>query len=362
MDRTLRSTVIAAALILSLGSCAAPEPSPTASPTPEPTAAPADEALAPAPVLDLECEDLLDAASADALLAQPATAAGSPALSGLPSWAGSAYDYALQQLGGLSCVRGNGEASRTAAGRNPAWSGIELKVLPEASEGWQLFAANYSPDSPSEALVSCQPDGPSLSCGVDALVGTTWVQIVAAGLPADGEEGIRSLLATVSTSVSQAAVLESSWSPPADGIPVSGDCQSLLTAEQVATVGGEPTSGAEHPGGGWSLDATSWVMLDAMPCSFGAPSTEPSGLPAIDWLPGGEWAWNDRAPAGDPVEVSGRGTDAAVVSCSDEICTLDLLAASNWVQVSQSMIDADADAARADLGAYAQLIIDNVRG
>ena len=55
----------------------------------------------------------------------------------------------------------------------------------------------------------------------------------------------------------------------------------------------------------------------------------------MEALPGGEWAWNLAKPAGEPLMVSGL-TRPAMLSCTDEVCDIDLLVGRNWFRATSS--------------------------
>lgn len=368
LHSALPSFAIAAAVLLALAGCApqpaaAPTPAPTSTPTPTPT--PARVVAVPATVLGRDCPDLLDASAAAQITGGDVSLLDEPAAAELPVRAGSLSEYNVVQLGGLSCEWSNGETRYVKQSTNPAYSGLTITMLPGAEEQWPRFRDYYTVvDDQQIGCVGSAEGLPTPECRLNALlVDDVWVRIEAIGAGVT-EQRTTALAESLRQQLGAATRTELAWAPPADAEPVTGDCEQLLTAAQVRDAVGAPELFAQQPHGGWSQMASTWLMLDAIPCSFNA-ATSDFGYGGIDWLPGGEWAWEQAAPEGETIELADPvGTDAAVTQCDETGCTVHVLVASNWVQLQLYAGDTPAPTTPLAEAApvLAQQIVDNVRG
>jgi hypothetical protein len=307
------------------------------------------------------------AAEVAALVSLDDVTARTPARGQLPAWAGSHFDHAVSHLGGLSCAWNDEQDPRLGDRYAEGWVGLDVRVLPASEAAWQRSMAFHDGTPPP----NCREETAGYRCDADGSVDTTWIQVSFGGLDAstegEAQAAAQHLLDRVAERVTAAGPQTSTWTPPTDSVVVAGSCEQLLTSAQVAEISGAEDVGFETPHGGWSLDAASWQMLNAMPCVFSTAATvDQTDMPRIGWLPAGEWAWEATPPTGEPVTLTtAQGTDAAVTRCAEDSCELDLLVASNWVTVvisKEPEAAFDADRAVAHLAAYTEAITGNVRG
>jgi hypothetical protein len=130
-----------------------------------------------------------------------------------------------------------------------------------------------------------------------------------------------------------------------------------------------------EPSGGWSIQAGARVNADAVGCVLQF-SDEDSVPGVVQWLRGGEWAYDAAAGfeawgANAPAAITGLASgDRARIRCTDPttavyegqaVCTVDLELGGNWIQVVYEPVDGDHAAAPARAGALA-LAADIVAG
>jgi hypothetical protein len=277
--------------------------------------------------------------------------------------------YALPQLGGLNCYWSNGEAERNETGNpNPVYAALHLLVLPNATPEDRLGLGDSE---------GCTDPDAGLTCTLDRVVGDHWLFVQAEGVDAGTHDEAVSMVTPLfdflKNTVGSAEARTSDWDPPADSIPLTGECDDLIDGVTITGVFGTETPiGIGRSGGGWSLEAAAWARVGAMPCIMLFEDAD-IGVGHITWLPGGDWALEAAASA-DIVEIEeSEGDDRLSVSCgptpSGESCSADLAVGHNWVRVTTYPPDADASPAHAQAVAprdsavaVAEAILENLRG
>lgn len=362
--------IVAAVLVGCTPTPGGPPPaSPSAdSPSPSPvTTGIAADVVVPQPVLDIDCPGL---ASAGAITAAFGATVHSvdPLITQALSTTTVPDAYVLQTLGGITCEWNNGVPFVGVPGPTP-YVGAQLAILPHAASQWATYLANHE-----EAGVFCTTSDPQLYCESEQLIGTTWVSLVMQGVVSEAQA--HTLAASVVAVVTAAGPGAAAWTPPS-GTGTFGDCASLLTPAQA--VAAMHVTGATiiftQPAGGWSIQAGARVNADAVGCLLQF-SDEDSVPAVVEWLRGGEWAYDAAAGFNEwgtnaPATIAGLASgDRARVRCTDPttslyegqaICTVDLELGGNWIQVVYEPVDGDHAAADPRAGALA-LAADIVAG
>ena len=289
----------------------------------------------PIAFLDIACGDILDEDALSNLFAssvelQPFVTNNELALNTGP------ISYALQQLGGIECEWSNGQPARDEVQTaNPEYVGATLRVFPDAAEEWQEWAEYYSVSGDRSS--ACASDGET-PCEINALSGSTWVQLTVGG-PADAE-ATGAAMDTVLAAIDSAAPSESQWSPPAGTVELANDCAQFFSAADVQSLLGMDTEiFLDGRDGGDSLIAQSWEAAGTSGCPWIV--SELTGLGGShSWLEGGDWAFDVERErrTEQPTELAATGLeegDSAWVDCAaaDQACILDVIVAHDWIQV-----------------------------
>lgn len=323
----------------SLVACAPPDPEPTptppptsAAPTPTPTA---DSLSAPAPLIDVPCAELVSAATLTSAFTTPVTAID-PAESLMGAYPTIAPTYAVRSLGGLTCEWNNGQPQSFTGGSSATYVGVRVIVLPNATSQWDRFIDYYGAEAEGDY---CASGGPTFYCSTDALVGSTWVEVIMFGAVSDVEAS--ALGAEVVAGITAAGPGAELWAPPAGTAALPADCPGVVSDAAVqAALGLDVPIQAASGGGGWSIEAGArenwggpgcfWAFLDA-----------DAGVGSLATLPGGAWAWDEARefitlPAiPESVGIAGLAAgDEAWLRCAagDDYCLIDLVIGGNWVE------------------------------
>ncbi|MEP6842551.1 MAG: hypothetical protein ABJA11_03455 [Pseudolysinimonas sp.] len=363
--------IVAAVLVGCTPTPGGTHPSPNATtetPAPIVTGAAADVAV-PKPVLDIDCGGLAGAPAITAAFGASVHTVD-PLVTQALMTTTVPDAYVLQTLGGITCEWNNGVPFDGVPGPTP-YVGAQLAILPHAEVQWATYLRNYE-----EAGIFCPTSSPQLYCESEQLVGTTWVSLVMQGVVSEAQA--RSLATSINAVVSAAGPGAPAWTPPS-GTGTFGDCASLLTPAQAEAdmhVTGS-TIFFDQPRGGWSIQAGARVNADAVGCLL--KFTDEDSVPGVvEWLRGGEWAYDafaafDAYPWGTnaPVAIAGLPSgDRARIRCTDPtspdyerqpICTVDMVLGGNWIQVVYEPADGDHAGAEPRAGALA-LAADVVAG
>ncbi len=350
-------------VMLALAGCAPASvvgPTPTASPSPTATI---DETpiVAPTPHFDGNCTDIGGALSGDP--AMSSLTAIDPLVTQLGSAATIPASAAIEQVGGISCEWSNGEYMSSTIGLNVDYRGIRVDVVIADTANWALMSEIYGLDS-TDRMITCISD----LCTADVRTAAGyWVAVYRQNTDhpvplADFTAVIDALEAEIDAF----ARVGSDWQAPIDTIALPGDCESVVTADQVGDAFASTDDlVAQIAGGGWSMFAGVMEHLDAMWCSFVFTESD-TGPGAVYWLPGGEWAWERAAgysrPWGDGIRLTLddlRDGESAWLRCAESACSVDLIVGHHWI-VFSSYREPGMTAPAAETEAVAEAIASNL--
>jgi len=317
---------------------APPEPPPAATPSgdPEPEA---EAAPVPPPAfLDVVCADLLgEERLAEVFSSELAEQA--PSWVELSSETGPAR-YVLRHLGGIECEWGVGRPWEAPPATNEGFVGVNVRVLPRATEAWNAVAQYYGTGGTETS--SCQALEAVDECVFDVLDGDRWIKVTALGVPAGAADRARPLLDDVLAAVRAATPTTARWTPPEDALPLGPDCAQFFTPEEAGDLLELPeVPTLDATDGGASLSSETRRAASSAFCPWAAGSGNPSAASSLfhTWLPAGEWAWEEeRGRASDeysPIEVPGLvDDDAAFLRCPDPVgaCSVDVIVGGNWLR------------------------------
>ncbi len=307
------------------------EPTPTPTPTVDPLAGPES-------VIGVGCDGILSTSSLAGAFPAGVTAidAGEADMGSSPT---ISLTYTVRSLGGLACEWNNGEPGQIPPGwSNPAYVGVIVLVLPNATSQWDRFESIYAS---SGAVGSyCAATSVPLYCSTNQIVGTSWVEVTVIGA---ASEAAGTALGTEALGVIGAAGPGApAWSPPTDTLALPAECPGVVTDAAVQSALGlsDPVA-ASTGGGGWSLGAGARENWGGPHCYWSFVGAD-AGVGSLSTLPGGAWAWNEASAfltfPSPPASASLPGLapgDEAWLRCAsaDEYCVLDLVIGRNWVEV-----------------------------
>jgi hypothetical protein len=359
------ATVIAISAAIALASCSNPGnsvsnkplgnvPAPQVSSV-KPVTHPVE---APKSFVKLNCDSLVATSVIDAGIAEPVallpvvTDQFSLLTDGFPS-TDEPGTFALTQIKGISCEWSNGKPAVLEGATNPEFAGVVISILPNAATEWASFQST-SPDS--QLTDSCYFDSylKGTSCVINTLHNGSWydVQIDGLDVPSGASAAVQKhaahlILDAATNAVDAAAADASSWVTATGTIPLAtNDCSQFLTETQASNAAGfgivnhvEAVDPAVKIS---SVSAGAWKRANLDECSW-TKAVDPDELYSsefiLEWLPGGEWAWNEIKAAGlpgnaKPLAVPGLKTgESAYIQCGtygDE-CQVDLIVGHNWI-------------------------------
>jgi len=246
----------------------------------------------------------------------------------------------VEAMGGINCEWSNGVGHASSTNTPLTYRGVEVSILPDAEEQWARFVSIYGEGESRY----CNSPG-SVHCGLDTLVNGYWISatltgVVSGTVPVSDEVVAEAgaFFDSLATAVAGLGAPATAWTPPSSTIALPADCESFLSAAEVASlvgIGEELYVMRGH--GGWSIWAGARVESGADSCSW--VTADEYSVGSIDWLPAGAWAAEHTlpvttAPEG-PVAVTVDGlavSDSAYLRCGS-YCTVDLVVGGNWVQI-----------------------------
>lgn len=358
------SALVSILALCALAACtAAPLPQPTPSSSPP---APTHEPTAPSFRLGLGCSDLAPSKSIETALHAPATPVDPH------TWKGAIglVDYAVSQAGGLQCqwaVDPSDYNKGIVSKDQPPAARLMVDLLPEAAAKWN---PGFQGDAPAtktrkfgavKAFASCGDPG----CQVNALVGTTWVEILiynpAAQMgktPLGGPDEIFNGAAPAITSIFHALAAagdpQPAWTPPASNRPIASTCTELLPARNLAFLtGAKAAHYLEVPAVSAAQVSQVGAAFDQsgeLDCTAGYDATDNPGVVplAISAIPGGAWILAEakahlpaNADAKSVVLTGLSASDVALMSCigaEENSCTLDFSIHGQAIEVRADQI------------------------
>ncbi len=331
--------------ILLLAACTPPagEPTPTpivdgVEPTPTPTPATIDPLAGPEPVIGIECDGILSTSS----LASAFPSGVSPIDAG-QSYMGSiptlSLSYTVRSLGGLACEWNNGAPGQISpGGSNPAYAGVIVLVLPNATTQWARYESIYS--SSGGVGSYCSPSSVPSYCSTNQIVGTSWVEVTVVGGASDATG--TALGTEALSSIAAAGPGAAPWSPPSGTLALPAECSGVVSDAAVQSALGisEPVV-ASVGGGGWSLQAGARENWGGPHCYWSFVGAD-AGVGSLSTIRGGAWAWNEvsstltfpSTPASAAIAGLAPGDEAWLrCAAADEYCVIDLIIGGNWVEV-----------------------------
>lgn len=368
MNKICQALLLSAAVATVLTACGpapvTPAATSTAAPTPSATVTPVATVFeAPWPAIDVDCGDLVSAATLGGLFTS-GVAEVDPERTSIEAANNIPYKYAAEQLGGIACEWSNGQPQSTKTGDNPAYKGTAVTIAPVSAAAWTEFASYYG--LAGDRQVYCFDD-----CYADLFVGGRWwvevsLESTDAGPPLSA---FTAQVAAIEATITAASPVAAGWTAP-DGTVALGTCEAILpiASVQSALAIASPLV-ASPPYGGVSLDGTARSALDALWCNF-MPTDFDATAGTMHWLPGGEWAFNEARTFGlidaplEAIDVAGLETgDSAWLRCpASGGCTVDLIVGHNWIQFARQSDDVPSTAdRRTALLAIAAAIVDSVR-
>lgn len=344
--RTSSAVLLAAVLALGLAACGAPDPAPTTDPAPgasaEPTPTPSasvEPDAGPHPVIGVTCDQLVPAAVISASI--PGIVSADPVASQLGAYLRiaplGAYPpiaeaHIVRSLGGIACEWNNGESYSSKVGSNPAYVGVRIQILPNATSQWEKYERIY--DASYGGFYCTLPN-----CRTNALVGTNWIEALIIGVST--QPAAQAISDSALAALAAAGPGAPAWSAPSGTIAIGPACTDTLSETVVGLLFGVGVPlVAGNDGGGWSLGAGAGENA-LMPTCYYSYENEMAGVGSLRGLPAGGWAWQETRPlltspsVPEPLAVVGlEDGDEAWIRCSvgDERCTLDLVVGNNWFQ------------------------------
>lgn len=336
----IRRPAALAALValLALTACGPGSPSPSTTPgagaTPGETvtAAPIDTpdptADHPTPRFGTGCADLVTPALLSAIFPFETSATDPLATEFSVGHGYIPRHSAVAQLGGMLCEWSNGEPYSSMTGASE-FRGVQLAILPEASEGWTQMVEYYGFDS-AGGQVYCSDDGFD-NCSIDVFVDGYWIS---AELHVEVTAGTLAAVQALAMHLRGEAAAFGTPAPRWVGegvVAVSTDCDVTLPAGLAGEIFGAAELTLPEGGGGWSLWASAIQAAgDGWACAwFGEAPREIS----VDWVSGGSWiATHLGALDGAPLTLTGMtADDAATIECSGTRCIAQLIVGRSWI-------------------------------
>jgi hypothetical protein len=337
--------LLAVALLCALMLSACKPPGGAMPPVPEkiPTGTPTASSVSiepPSSIIDLACSSLLDELAAGSLFSTD-MALVNPAetITGVDHVI--PHTFAVQQLGGLACEISNGHPQSANVALEPDYRGILLTLLPISPQQYSTI-----PDYPSGTSYCTDDAMPYCEANSFELEGW-WLSITVSN--ADGvsgdHEALTALTALTTRALERIATAPpsgSEWAAPTGTITVPVHCEELLQPSTLADIL-DLSESLEYvsPSGPGDVTSTAFAALNAPGCGFVYTNTY-FGEAYLDWLPGGEWAWQQQSGfesiiASNITSLDVPGLldgDGAWERCDHEhICVIDLLVGHNWVEL-----------------------------
>lgn len=327
------SAAFVLSVLLALAACgtSSPESTPTADdtatsgPTTDPTDAAVDQ---PTARFGDGCAELVPASMLSAIF--PFTAEPHDLLATEYT---AIRDYiprhsSVAQLGGMLCEWSNGQPYSSQTGAS-AFRGVQLAILPEATEGWERMVSYYGLDSDA-GQVSCA-DTVFASCSFDVFEDGYWI---GADLSVEVTPGTLAAVQALADHVRSEAAAFGNPAPrwAGDGVlAVSPDCDVTLPGGLVGEIFGTAEMLPPEGGGGWSLWAEAiQVAGNDWGCAwFGEAPREIS----VSWVNGGSWLATELgALDGTALGVPGMtDDDSATLSCTGTRCVVQLIVGRSWI-------------------------------
>jgi hypothetical protein len=358
MIRKLTSASLALLALLTLAACdvgTPPDPTPgitvTTVPTDEPTEAPLDQ---PTARFGDGCAELVPTSVLSSIFPFPVQLNDFLATEYSAGNAQIPRHSSVAQLGGMLCEWSNGQPYSSQSGAS-AFRGIQIAILPEASEGWAQMVSYYGFDGET-GQVYCA-DGDSGVCVVDVYQDGYWVS---AEIVVDVISGTLAAVESLATHLRSQASMFGTPAPRwegADVLAVPSDCDLTLPSGLVDEIFGPVEMDLPDGGGGWSLYAAAYASAGN---GWGCGSFDESSRAVwVDWVNGGSWiATHLGALDGTPFTVPGMtDADSATLSCVGTRCVSQLIIGRSWIIASvEGSADPEAGATR-----LAEHLVDQIR-
>ncbi len=315
ISRRVAVVAAVAAVLLGVAACTPPAPTPSSgapSPTgttaappattaPAPTPTPSAAAIAPPTVrIPLDCSDL---ATSDQLH----TALGAY-ITETPSGGVQTLDqYEAVQDGALDC---SWEVPESTNGNDPSY---QILMMPDATAIWNQYkdelkglATGPSPYG-ANSYYNCYSSPKDLVCGVDKLVGSTWLSISSQSGKFTTSLSTATLLANFKplmskaiTSLQGATVVEPRWTNPSASVPTLPKTGAVSTKKISAALSQRYAMEVEVT----DLEAEGPIAAQQIPVDYrqtggggsgaGGSNKYPNNYGmSVEILPSGSWAWNE---------------------------------------------------------------------
>jgi len=372
-----RFLLLASVLVITTACAQIPAEAPTHSPptltSPSPTAE-AASVVAPDPLIDRECDELVDPQAVSALSTTHLTSFGSEYRAIGSSRYGIPQEYSLRHLQGTVCTWHNSVPTDVDGGSEGATS-LTVYLLPDATPVWSRYVEVYG-DSAVEPVSCNGTEEVNARCWWTGMTAdSTWVEVTYVGMKNFGTEAanIEQFSTIVDSVVASAtgAPRREAWQPPDTSSPIPAGCPSVLTADAIAIAVGVPAADVDFwsgPIGGTSLLFEVENLVASDECRWLTSKTVSEYGDNYAVLRGGEWAWDDAREsdpeigAAQPLSLTGLAEGDSAWISHRPATYIDLIIDGDWI----SMFMWDDDLASHGVGpeamvSMAQSVADAVR-